>query len=144
MADEAKTDEELAAEVAAAAKPAAVDGSGGDLDWGDEGEKPVGSGESEGHPNAVPENENPPAETTVRKLTRYVVLEAVQVKAGTEEGVEMWRRIGEGATFEGPRALDQAHRALGRDHGALVAIPERSWKPKRPVEKPRPPVMEWE
>lgn len=72
--------------------------------------------------------------------TRYLVLQSVNVKIG-EETVELWRPVGE---FDGPKPLDAAHVALEGKHDALVPVPLRSWKPKRPVEKPRPPVVGWE
>lgn len=85
-----------------------------------------------------------PPKTEIRKQTRYVVLEAVEVSI-SGEAVEMWRSVGE---FDGPHPRDGAHAALTADlraeHGALVAVPLRSWVPKRPVEKPRPPVVGWE
>ncbi len=88
----------------------------------------------EGKPGPAPEPDVKPSETTIRKVTEYVVLVEQRVKMG-EEPVVMWREVG---TFAGPKALDSAHRTFeGQEHGALVAVPTRSWKPKRP--KPKPP-----
>jgi hypothetical protein len=105
----------------------------------DEGEGNLPSVE-EGEDFEEPPVVEPPAETEVRKLTRYVVLESVAVQISGEP-VEMWRVVGE---FEGSGARDAAHVQLGGSHGALVVVPTRSWNPKRPVEKPRPPVVGWE
>lgn len=171
MADEAKTektDEELAAQVKAAAGGSTVPDvettDEADLDWASEGgdEAPIDGGEPAEQAAGDEERKEPtiqsveesgtfatvPETTKVRKLTAYVVLESVNVKIG-DEPVEMWRRVGVAEqTFEGPKALDQAHDVLAKlgrgEHGALVPIPERSWRPKRPVEKPRPPVVGWE
>lgn len=106
-------------------------------DWADE---PVDA-------EVVEDGDEPPAAvvdgpeaSTGKRPTRYVVLEAVKVQIGGQDG-EMWREVGE---FDGPHPRDRAHGQLGGSHGALVAVPVRSWKPKRPVEKPRPPVVGWE
>ena len=129
---------ELAERVAAAAKGDVPTEAAEETGEAPEPIQPVRDGE--GFAVAETQAEAPEGE---RKLTRYVVLEAVAVKRG-EDSEELWRVVGEAGQFEGAKALDQAHAALGREHGALVAIPVRSWKPKRPVEKPRPPVVGWE
>lgn len=85
-----------------------------------------------------------PKQTKIRKVTEYVVLVETKVKFG-EDTVSLWKEVG---TFAGPKSLDAAHKQLVADgqpdHGALVAVPARSWKPKRQKEKTREPVMVWE
>ena len=93
---------------------------------------------------AAPESMTSSTALKTGKPTRYLVLESLSVRMGAED-TEMWRPVGE---FDGPKPLDGAHTQLAdserSEHGALVAVPARSWKPKRAVEKPRPPVVFWE
>jgi hypothetical protein len=138
------TDEERAARAAAAKR------AGFDADLGDVVEDLADDPDADGPREEVEPTAVEPAKPE-RKATRYVVLQSVAVKISGEE-VEMFRRVGDDDTlFAGPdpRQLESAADLLeseGRHLGGrpLVAVPERSWKPKEPKEKPRPPVRSWE
>lgn len=142
-------DAELAERVVAAGGVAPVEDGRDFEDWADEDSAAPSSREPDAARSGAGEEPGrtvtgAPVDTKVRKLTAYRVLESVTVRHG-EVSEELWREVG---VFEGSRALDLAHDQIlagdAETHGALVAVPNRSWNPKRPVEKPRPPVVGWE